>query len=173
MSPPGIAFFYAAFDEATALAELRGLDGEFATVAQWVTCRPTYIVDFARLPQVPSIFNRERAYLRPPIRFLHSFVREISKPVRAHDDPSVDYVPTQVVAEYIRHCIRSCGGEPVEGIMYPSAVRPGGTNLVFFPPPPEAAGESDPLVVMCGSPRRFEAVRTSTEWRVEPTNTGA
>jgi hypothetical protein len=163
MSPPGIPYFYGATDERTALAELRGLDGEVATVAFWMTRRDTFIVDLARLPEVPSIFDHEQAALRSERRFLHGFAREISKPMRAHDNPAVDYVPTQVVAEYIRHCVQNGFGELVEGIMYPSAVLPGGTNLVFFVGNAETTVHA-PLLSMIGPPIRYEAVEMSTRW---------
>lgn len=53
MSPPGISYFYGAADVDTALAERRELDGEVATVAQWIMARHSFVVDLARLPEVP------------------------------------------------------------------------------------------------------------------------
>jgi hypothetical protein len=165
MSPPGIAFFYAAADEKTALAELRGLDGEIATVAQWVTSRHTHVLDLVRLREVPSIFDREHAGLRPELRFLHRFSDEISKPVRAHDNPHVDYVPTQIVAEYVRHCVTKFD-EPVEGMIYSSAVEPGRSNIVFF------VGQEQDLLTMMPPPRTFEATSIRTDWKAFPPKGG-
>jgi len=159
MSPPGIPFFYSACEERTALAEVRGIDGECATDAQWVTDRETHIVDLARLAEVPSIFDLSRAALRPELRFLRRFAQEISKPIRAHDNPAVDYVPTQIVAEYIRRCVKTDFDEPVEGIMYPSAVVSGGTNLAFF----EGPTGQVPLRLV-GPIRRFVAGAMRTDW---------
>jgi hypothetical protein len=167
MSPPGISFFYAACDEPTALAELRGVDGEIATTADWLTRRDCFIVDLAQIPRLPSIFDEVLSHMRPTIRFLGRFVQEISRPVRAHDDPAVDYVPTQVVAEYIRHCVTSDDGEPIEGIKYPSAAKPGGTNVVLFPRPDDGTGRPTLLSVQ-GSPRRHECVSTSAQWGPGP-----
>jgi|SRR5471030_15803 len=50
--------------------------------------------------------------------------------VREH----VDYAPSQVVSEYFALVFQSDGdGSKLDGIVYPSAVRPGGRNLVLFP----------------------------------------
>lgn len=163
MSPTGIAFFYGSTDEATALAELRGLAGELATIAEWITARDCFILDLARLPEVPSIFDRQKAGMRPQIRFLHRFATEVSQPLLAHDDPQVDYVPTQIVAEYIRHCVHSRGGEPVSGIMYRSAARAGGVNLGFFVDGDDLASE-DPLLAYLGPPVAFEAAEVQVRW---------
>lgn len=160
MNPPGIPFFYGAQDEETALAESRGLDGEVATVARWVTARQSNIIDLARFKETPSIFDPMDAHLRPKFRFLRHFGREIAKPLRSYDNPLVDYVPTQVVAEYFRYCVRSALGDSVEGLMYESAVMPGRANIVFFP---ETYG-AKPLLRFDGAPVRYEATKVSTLW---------
>ncbi|MDP1820907.1 MAG: RES domain-containing protein [Acidimicrobiales bacterium] len=165
MSPPGISFFYAAADDETALAELRGVDGEYATTATWMVNRLCRVVDLdpARMPDMPSIFDLGRRHLRAPLAFLLRFAEEIAKPVRAGDDPAVDYVPTQVVAEYIRHIVRTSTNDPIDGIRYPSAARRGGANVVLFVGPEGVAGAT-PLLRMTSGPRRFEAVDTTTVW---------
>ncbi len=164
MNPAGISYFYAAVDEATCLAELRGTEGDTATVATWITRRDSYIVDFVRLPEIPSIFDHEPAHNRSALRFLFRFAREIAKPLKPHDDPAVDYVPTQILSEYIRHCVQNWAGEPVEGVMYPSAARPNGTNVVFFVDNfdhHEARG----LLKMYGEPQRHVAIEATTRWQ--------
>ncbi len=165
MNPPGIPFFYGAHDEKTALAELQGLDGEVATVARWCSPRDSYIVDLASLVPVPSIFDSEPYAPRHQMLFLHRFAEEISKPMRAHDNPEVDYVPTQVVAEFIRRCLHpTMSDQPVEGIRYRSAIHAGGTNLVFFPD-----GDLGPLLSMTGPPTTHEAVSVVTNWsQIDP-----
>jgi hypothetical protein len=72
-------------------------------------------------------------------------------------------VPTQVVAEYIRQCLASENGEPVEGPMYPSSLRPGGTNIVFFVDNTDRHAD-DGLLRMEGPPRRYQAVESNTRW---------
>jgi hypothetical protein len=167
MNPPGIPYFYGATDEATSLAELRSAHGEFATIATWVTRRGCFIVDLVRLDEVPSIFDSEQRHRRLALRFLHKFRTEIAKRLEPGDDPAIDYVPTHIVAEYIRHCLQSDVGGPVEGLMYPSAVRPGGTNIVFFVNDTDHHA-ADGLLQMYGPPRRYEAVAVDTRWEARP-----
>ncbi len=161
MNPPGISFFYGAQDEETALAEVRGLDGEVATVARWVTARESHIIDLARFKETPSIFDSENSRLRSEFKFVRQFSREIYKPLRSYDNPDVDYVPTQVIAEYFRYCLRSALGDPVAGLMYESAVMPGRTNVVFFP----LEFRSKQLLRFDGPPVRYEATKVSTTWQ--------
>ena len=163
MSPPGIAMFYGATDEATALAELRGIEGEVATVGEWVTAKESHIIDFCRLSQVPSIFCDEDAERRPYLRFVRRFVQEITRPVLAHDKPAIDYVPTQVVAEFIRHCIKTETGEPIEGVRYPSAMHQSGANIAFFVTASNLAGP-EPLLKLIGS-KRYSATGMKTTWQ--------
>jgi hypothetical protein len=166
MNPPGIPFCYGAHEERTALAELRGLDGEVATVAKWCTARDSYIVDLARLLPVASIFDQNPYAPRHQMKFLYRFAEEISKSMRAHDNSEVDYVPTQVVAEFIRRCLHApLSEEPVEGLSYSSAIHPGDTNVVFF----ADDVNKGPLLTMIRTPTTFEAIDVATNWRpVEP-----
>jgi hypothetical protein len=164
MNPAGISYFYAATDEATCLAELRGVEGDTATVTGWVTRRNTFGVDLVRLPEIPSIFEPEPAYSRAALAFMRRFAQEIAKSLKPYDDPVVDYVPTQILSEYIRHCVTNGSGEAVEGVIYPSPARPGGTNIVFFVDDTDHSNP-DGLLVMHEEPRRYEATEAITHWR--------
>jgi hypothetical protein len=162
MNPAGIPYYYGAADEQTALAEVRGLDGDVATVARWITVRDSFVLDLTRLPLLPSIFDAERAHLRSELKFVERFATDIAKPIRAHDNPEVDYVPTQVVAEFVRHCLRTASGDRVEGMLYPSAARPGPANVVFFN---DFRPDCDsPVLRLAGPPMTFTAVAMHTEW---------
>lgn len=164
MSPPGIPMFYGATNEATALAELRGVAGEVATVGEWITVRDCHIVDFVRLPTIPSIFCHEEVPRRPYLRFVQRFVEEITRPVLAHDHPSIDYVPTQAVADYIRHCVKTDLGGPIDGVLYPSAMHAAGSNIAFFVSPEDLAGRS-PLLALVELPKRHVAKGMTTTWK--------
>ena len=77
MNPPGIPFFYGAHGERTALAELRGLDGEVATVASWRTVRDSYIVDLAEIdPGLTSLADLDRQQHIEP--YLNSVAKAIN-----------------------------------------------------------------------------------------------
>lgn len=170
MSPPGMAYFYGAQDAATCLAELRGVDGEVATVAGWTTSRHSYVValDLEAFVEVPSLFDPDRADQREAIMFLHQFAKAISQPVRAHDMPEIDYVPTQIVADFIRHYVTSGSGDPVSGIRYPSSARSEGTNWVFFPDGPDDR-EDAPLLELTTEPVTYEAIDVKVSWQAVPT----
>lgn len=137
MSPAGIAHFYGAFDAETALAEV--WDGprpgrEVVTVGRFTNPTALPVIDLARLPVVPSIFDAERRHLRPAIRFLREFSELVSEPVNMparSEQEVVAYVPTQIVSEYFR-TIFGRDYSPVLGLVYQSARREDGVSCVLF-----------------------------------------
>ena len=60
-----------------------------------------------------------------------SFLQDFSSPIESDDHIHIDYVPTQVVTEYLRDATLD-GLPPVEGIKYLSARRKGGICYVLF-----------------------------------------
>ena len=58
-------------------------------------------------------------------------MNEISKPIQRDDRPHIDYVPTQVVTEFIRSR-PATGDVPIDGIKYLSAVHPSYASYVIF-----------------------------------------
>ena len=134
MNPAGIRYLYTALEEGTALAEALGSPPQEVVMATFSVARPLTVIDLCNMPSVPSIFDVARLHLHDGLCFLHEFVREISKPVSKHTDERIEYVPTQVVCEWLAQVFEPNGrGSRVDGLMYPSAVRPGGNNLVLFP----------------------------------------
>jgi RES domain-containing protein len=134
MNPAGIRYLYTALEDSTALAEALGSPPQEVVLATFSVARSLTVVDLCNMPPVPSIFDVARLHLHDGLRFLHEFVREISKPVSKHSDERIEYVPTQVVCEWFAQVFEPRGeGSRVDGLMYPSAVRPGGRNLVLFP----------------------------------------
>ena len=63
--------------------------------------------------------------------FLHEVKHRISEPICDDDRIHIDYVPTQIVTEYIR-CLPPLAARLVEGIKYPSSVAPGCWSAVLF-----------------------------------------
>src|SRR5205823_8543873 len=90
------------------------------------------ILDLADPPAIPSVFEAERRHLIGPLRFLHVFVEEVRKPIRRDQLEHVEYVPTQIVAEYFRHLYEQQTSQRVDGIAYRSAIVRGGPNVVLF-----------------------------------------
>jgi hypothetical protein len=136
MAAAGISMFYGAVDEETAVAEVEAhtqqRDGRSVTAAQFVTARDLSVIDLTELPPVPSIFDEERRALRKATRFLHHFASEVSKPLPSLGREDVDYVPTQIVTEFVRDVLRTPEGESYMGIVYRSAARLDGLSCVLF-----------------------------------------
>ncbi len=130
MSPAGIPMFYGSTDEDTALAEIH--QSKFATVATFETLRSFKILDLTQLPDTPSLFDQQRNYQRPKIKFLWNFLDDIMKRVEKDGREHIEYVPTQVVTEYFRRVFRDYEGEAIKGILYPSARREEGQSYVLF-----------------------------------------
>lgn len=130
MSPAGISMFYGAEDRDTALAELR-LEAlpRMATVGIWTTARPLHYLDLVNV-DIPSLFDVVPKSQRPWLLFLKGFAVDVSRPA-SPGGAAVDYVPTQVFTEYVRHVLGD-RDDPVRGIRYRSAVRPDGVSWVLF-----------------------------------------
>lgn len=135
MSPAGIPMFYGAFDEVTAVKETfdpQRKNRPVITVGQFRTARAFPVVDLTRVPSVPSIFDLERRDSRPAIIFLHHFMRDLGAPVTKDGREHIDYVPTQIVTEYIRHLYKHPDYGIVRGILYRSAKGEGSCCVFFF-----------------------------------------
>ncbi len=134
MSPPGIPMFYAGEDGETAIRETTNGSGPFV-VGTFETMRPAVILDLTKTPPVPSLFEEipERLEYRPRevLGFLNHVVSEMSRPIERDNRVHVEYVPTQVVTEFIRSQV-PFNGTPIDGIKYPSAVYPGHSCYVLF-----------------------------------------
>jgi hypothetical protein len=134
MSPPGVVMTYAAEDRETALAETADEPGTFA-IGEFVNDRDLLILDLTRLPAVPCVFaeipDSWEFDPRPRLNFLHNISREISRPIARGNRVHIEYVPTQVVTEYVRTVVR-IDGRKVDGIRYASSRRDAATALVLF-----------------------------------------
>jgi len=134
MSPAGIVMMYASEDAATALAEIVDKEGTY-TVGEFMTDRDAMILDLAELPETPSIFEQVpdsmEYHPRQNLIFLHEIADEISRPIARDDRVHVEYVPTQVVTEFIR-TVATFDGRRIDGITYRSSRRTGKSSMVLF-----------------------------------------
>lgn len=142
MNPAGISYLYTALDSQTALAEVVLRPPCRAAIATLSLRAEARVLDLTAFPDIPSIFDEVHADQRQVLLFLHRFVHAITQPVLRDGREHVDYVPSQVVSEYFSQ-VHRFDGQCLAGIVYPSAVRGGGTNVVLFPPDPLHAEWSD------------------------------
>ena len=135
MNPPGIPYFYGSFDKATARREV-GITGRTSRTvysAMFELATPLVVVDLTQLPAVPSVFDVASKDDREQALFVRQFVDEISVPVTKDGQEHIEYVPTQVVCEYLAQVFEPRPGTRLGGLVFPSSVHLGGKNLVVFP----------------------------------------
>jgi hypothetical protein len=124
MSPAGIPMFYGASDADTAIREVsmnarHEEKKKQVTLGRFLTSKACAVVDFTTLPPIPSIFDPELGESRRFLVFLHRFRDDLCKPL-GDRVPEIEYVPTQIVTEYL---LRVFGHETgVEGLLYSSAL---------------------------------------------------
>ncbi len=105
--------------------------------AQFEFARPVVVLDttkFERPPKALNIFAKTHNKRLSLWGFMAEFMNEISQPCLPGDE-HLDYIPTQVVAEYLVHLHRfkHKGQErTVEGIIFRSAQNSAGKNIVLF-----------------------------------------
>ncbi len=152
MSPAGISLFYGGKEEDVCIAEVRPDVGEYVAVAEFEMLKNLKVLDLSVDFDAPkSIFSDDytfeyEEYFKP---FFSHFVSDIAKPIRPADS-GVDYIPTQVFAEFIRMYrfkdwdignIFSNEIQPppstyeVNGLMFKSSLIKDGKNIVLFKGP--------------------------------------
>lgn len=129
MNPPGIPMFYVASTAQTALRETRAAE---ARIGQWRVDRTLRVFDLRQMPDTPGIFSDAPRNHRLALRFLHLFARDIMTPVARDQRVHVDYLPSQVVTEFVRD-YRFAAGK-VDGIAYGSTVHSGWNAALFLGP---------------------------------------
>jgi hypothetical protein len=131
MSPPGVVMTYLAEDERTALRETADRGRHRYAIGEFALTREVPVLDLTAVPPVPSMFDLGMASVRDAVRFLRAFARDLSKPIARDDRVHVEYIPSQVVTEYVRVAPQLRDAE-VQGLRYASARRKGGVCLVLF-----------------------------------------
>jgi len=149
MSPAGIPMFYGSLDKKTAIQEVTRIRGENdfidrimrffswpkrVTSAEFKTTKEFLVLDLTKIPDCPSLFDVRRHGERAACIFLNEFVEDISRPIKKDGREHIEYVPTQVVTEYFRHIYRHTDDQKIMGIIFPSAVGPGVSVVLFVGP---------------------------------------
>lgn len=148
VNPRGKVVLYCTDQEITAVSEVRPARGEYVSVAKIIVNKELRVLDLSTKPDWPNPFIDDSLSFRVEVAsLLGAFAEHLSMPLRSRDDPT-DYIPTQKLAELIK-------AAQIDGIRYPSAMGPKGTNIVFF----------DPAVVQVGDCRLVEILESSLKYQ--------
>lgn len=130
MSPAGISMFYCCPHKDFCISEVvdfKNHSEPYYSVAFFTPKKKLKLVDLTRLPKMPSIFDKGTNGNIETLFFLKDFIGDISKPIKKGDE-IIDYVPTQIVTEYIKYNPKL----KVDGIIYPSSKNSKKENFVVF-----------------------------------------
>jgi hypothetical protein len=145
----GEVVLYCTDQEGTAIAEVRPWRGLLVSVAEMRSVRDLSIVDLSEKPPPSNPFtDGTPAYERELEELLMVFGEELGRPLRRADDAD-DYLPCQKLVGRIRQ------SGFYDGIRYPSAMAPRGTNVVLF----------DPAAVEIGQSRLVEVTKVGIIYR--------
>ena len=133
LSPAGIPMFYGAFDINTALIEVTdfGKVNEAASVGTFTNLQKLNLIDFSELKWI-SIFDLEKRHLRESYVLLGKFLSDLSSPISNDGTQHIDYVPTQVVTEYLKNTFTTDKEQEVHGLIYPSSKNKNKNCVVLF-----------------------------------------
>ena len=134
LSPAGVSMFYSCDDQETALKEIWDGPAYFA-IGCFETLRSAVLLDLTSIPPIPGLFDpmQDSAAISPRriLKFLHHVATEMSRPIQRDDQVHVEYVPTQIVTEFIRDQL-TWNKSRCDGIKYFSSVHPGHVSYVLF-----------------------------------------
>jgi hypothetical protein len=132
MNPAGISVFYGSGDALTCVAELRAPVGGSVIVGCFEIIRPLRLLDLTVLEKIEntlSFFDPLFMEVHDVVSFVPGFHKDIRKPVIPGQE-ALEYVPTQVVAEYLW----TRPDHAVDGLIFSSSQVSGDrTNIVLFP----------------------------------------
>ncbi len=133
MSPPGIPVFYGALDPDTTVDEIfeRREGDAVASIGCFTLARHFRVLDLTDLPNFPSLYDPDRRKQRKYLRFLREFAERIARRIAGDDRHHIDYIPTQIVAEYFRFHLEP-RVRPLDGIAWKSSYRSGGVCVALF-----------------------------------------
>ena len=134
MSPASIPVFYCSENKMTAIKEISVPKKEgYALIGKFKLKKKMYVVDFSMADRVkiPSYFD-EKTPLKERDRmiFLKQFPEEISKPIKKDGREHTEYVPTQIITEFLKDF--KFNNKRIRGVGYKSAIGSGKSYALFF-----------------------------------------
>lgn len=133
LSPAGISMFYGAFEKETAIIEIVDMNkpDSFVTVGQFTNLKPIKLIDFTKLQWI-SLFDTENELKRKTYVLLYRFIMDLKAPISNDGSQHIDYIPTQIVTEYLKNSYTTENNEEIHGLIYPSSKRKNYKNVVLF-----------------------------------------
>jgi hypothetical protein len=130
--------FYGSDDIATTVAEIGAHSSRrYAILGEFKTTRDLTLLNLADLPSIPSLYNEAgRTPRYYDLMFLRAFAADLGKPITLDGREHIEYVPTQVVTEYLRFVPENA----IDGILYRSAQNDGVCCVLFC----DSTGCTDP-----------------------------
>lgn len=130
VNPYGIPHLYLTDSPETAMYELRAVTGDQLTIAKFEIAEELDIIDFTRHEDLYNMYSGEYDSLLQAVQrwaLLKEVSQDMSKPVRRYDNANLDYLPTQLVCEYIRVI------KGMDGLIFQSSRNGNGRkNIVLF-----------------------------------------
>lgn len=135
LNSTGIRVFYASFEIATCISEIRLPVGGIAIVGKFELTKPIQILDLTIFKRHLSKFDPDYDQKKIKWAFLSKFQNEIQKPILPQDT-DIDYIPTQAVSDYLANKFEiEINGQKskIDGIVYSSSQTNGnGLNIALF-----------------------------------------
>jgi len=119
-----IPVFYAAFNEETAIAEVRPSIHDQVAIGEFKITEEIKAFDFTAFDQpifADDLDETSVNYSHTRYQLISQMEREISKPILPHEQTR-DYIPTQIVAEYIKTYFKC------DAVIYKSSLRKNSSN---------------------------------------------
>lgn len=139
MSPAGISFFYGSFDRNTCLMEVAGNENDLFNLGVWELVRNVRLLDITQCKKISqkefSIFDHDHVWQRHIYPFLFEFVSSLLQPVNSTlntTEKELEYLPTQVISEYLKYFFVDRNGNHIDGLIYPSTKVQNHNNIVLF-----------------------------------------
>lgn len=133
-SPAGISMLYGAYEIETAKEEtldIKDKDKLYFSVGKLKLKKNVAVLDLTKLPNIPSLFDLKKYKNKYKLEFLNEFRNDLIKPISRDGKEHLDYVPTQVISEFLKFEFSKKSKNRVEGILYKSS-KNDGTCLVLF-----------------------------------------
>ena len=131
MSPYGISMFYGSYDKDTPIKEIKNYLKNKDTriyLGEFEVTKTLKVINLCNTPQPDFWMGKEGDW--QIFAFLRAFHEEISEPVGTND-PKLEYIPSQVFCEYLRHIQKAKDGSSYDGIVYSSSMTKK-MNVVLF-----------------------------------------